>query len=97
MKKVVYKYEIKIASKFYVELPGEYEIIHIGMQDGKAFMWVVVDKDETDYATCEFFIYGTGHVIDQDYALMHVGTFFQAEFVWHVFESEYYDPKTITP
>jgi len=84
----VYKYKASCLGAFSLELPEWYEILHYGIQDGSAYIWVKVDTDD-DVETVRFHAYGTGWPIgdsDKDFHI-HVGTVITDDgFVWHLFE-----------
>ena len=88
--KVIHKYSIQICDSFRMLLPCESEILHAGMQDGTPCMWVKLNKDEREVEERRFAIIGTGHGFGQgepEY-YEHIKTFFDRQFVWHLFEIE---------
>jgi hypothetical protein len=56
---------------------------HVAMQNGVVTLWCAVDEDSSP-ASRTFHIAGTGHVLPQDPS--YLGTVFDRQFVWHIFE-----------
>jgi len=86
--KTIYKYPLLLESSIHeVELPMGAEIVHVGVQaPGVLTFWAIVNTDN-DNELRRFDIRGTGHQLP-DYASKdaHIGTAFDGEFVWHLFE-----------
>ncbi len=85
--KKIYKYNVPIQDGFTLELPDGYKILHFGMQDKKAYLWVLVDPDSKLFISCRFQIKGTGHSIDESELMNYVGTIItnNDRLVWHLF------------
>ena len=83
----VYKYVFdNPAGTMELELPRRAEVVHVGEQNGKVCMWIVVDVSAgAEHELRRYRTHGTGHAIVDSYA-KHVGTAFVGPFVWHVFE-----------
>ena len=78
--RVVYKYT---ASDTTITVPKNTNIIHAGLQDDKLCIWAEVNPEELNDTRVTVDIVGTGHPIPS--GTIHVGTFFQGPFVWHVY------------
>lgn len=80
----VYKYEFFVADDVVIEMPKGAIIIATGSQkSGYVCLWAIVCPD----APLEmrfFHVVGTGHPIPK--GTKYVGTVFDENFVWHVFE-----------
>lgn len=83
--KTIYKYQITICDRQEIEIPRFSEILHVQMQSGSWYVWVLVDTDEP-MVKKRLRVFGTGHEIPKEEDLYYVMTFQQAEFMWHLFE-----------
>lgn len=68
-------------------MPIGAEILHLNMQNGDPHLWVLVNPD-AKLEERHFEIYGTGHPIHGDMGIerKYIGTYFEGEFVFHLFE-----------
>lgn len=86
----VFKYPLAqapLGQRIEVSMPFNAEILHVGMQDKVVTLWAMVDPQER-CGTRYFSIFGTGQEI-QSYTetkYTHLGTVFDREYVWHIFE-----------
>ena len=86
--KRIYKYGTEIEKHFTIDMPKGAEILSAKLQNGKPFMWALVDND-APLETRKFRLAGTGHIINNknlkfiDTLMMHGGTL-----VLHLFEVE---------
>jgi len=84
--KVIYKYELEIVDRQYLELPNEYVILKVANQDGKLCLWAEVDNeyDERYLYPGSIWIVGTGQDLENV-----GGTYFDSvlmgSYVWHVY------------
>jgi hypothetical protein len=94
MSKLIYRFEIPIfeldeAGHFTLEMPVGSRILHLDLQDRAPHhpsMWVACDP-QREPIEHHFYVIGTGHGHTAiDYG-DHVGTFQQAGYVWHVYET----------
>lgn len=87
--KQVWKYQLKADDVFSVEMPKGAQVLHVNMQDGEPYMWVLVDPSrETEYRA--FRLAGTGHDIDPVWS-KYLGTFLVGStgyLVFHLFEQD---------
>lgn len=80
---VVHKYNFEITDEFKLELPYKHKILKVCIQPttGLPTMWVsycpIDPKQEVNFR-----LVGTGHT---HRAQVHIETFFQGPFVWHLF------------
>jgi len=82
--KKIFKYVVPIlTSKFVMEMPEHHKILSFQMQDGRAYLWAIVDP-ETPLKSKGFHIYGTGQ--DMGYFGNYIGTVQERGYVWHLFE-----------
>lgn len=81
MSRVVHKYVLAPYER--PELPDGAELLHVGMQDGKACLWARVDP-AAPLATRDIAIVATGEVCPED--AVYVGTIFPEGLVLHVFD-----------
>lgn len=81
----VYKYRLTPGSRSVVEMPKYATILHVGSQDDGPVLWARVEDRPLEQR--EFYVYGTGHPIDDTIEMRFVGTCqTESGFVWHVFE-----------
>jgi hypothetical protein len=92
--KVIYRFAIPIFDldedgHFEVEMPVGSRILHLDLQDRAPHhpsMWVSLDE-KAEPVDHHFYVIGTGHEHAAiDYG-EYVGTFQQAGYVWHVYET----------
>ena len=88
MKKVIWKFELDHKGNQEIELPIDYEILTIQVQNETPCLWVLVDPNKPKEKEI-FEIYGTGHEIHYDMGIdrKYVGTFQENKgmYVWHLF------------
>lgn len=84
----IFKYEISIKEKFDLELPSHSKILSFQLQNGKPYIWVLLDENKV-LKHRYFTIVGTGHEFDYHPDIMkYIGTIQmnQGALVWHLFE-----------
>jgi hypothetical protein len=84
----VFKYEIVAEDSPTVQLPVGAEILSVGQQNNKMFLWALVDTDEKVMEQHEFRVAGTGHEIKDAGFMDFIGTvqMYDGALVFHVFE-----------
>ena len=80
----IYKYAFPIQDRFEIEMPIYSEIIKVEMQGNIPCLWAIVNPGAVLCKT-KFVVIGTGQEFNED-NLVHISTFQQGEFVWHLFE-----------
>lgn len=90
MNKVIYKYTLDVSDFQELELPIGSEILTIQVQDGKAYLWALVNQDEIQKECRCIEIFGTGHQIGYDMGISrkYISTFqlYGGSLVFHAFE-----------
>lgn len=81
----IFKYVFDIGDYIKIAMPVGAKILHVAMQQGDPCLWALVNPDHS-VETRQFRIFGTGHPIDEPESLVHIATFQQPPFVWHLFE-----------
>lgn len=81
--RTVHKYELPIVDEFTLDLPSQHKVVLVDFQNARPMMWVEVDTDSPSRPV-KFSVEGTGHQIDG--GAVHVGSFIDGAFVWHVYE-----------
>lgn len=81
----IHKYPFTIAEEFILDMPIGAEILTVECQNEVPTMWAKVDPSGKVMGR-RFRIFGTDWPIDTRLSLMHVKSFQQGRFVWHVFE-----------
>lgn len=87
----IWKYGIPIEDEFTINLPIGSHTLCVQNQYNAPNIWVrVPDKVSIGYEKRSFFIFGTGHPIDDSIPMRYIGTFqqFEGQLVWHLFERE---------
>lgn len=84
---VVHKFKIPIEDRFGLMLTEGAMLLHVDVQDGRPYLWALVDPDATPTKRC-FRLAGTGHemVGRMEYVgtvLLHGG-----KLVFHLFERD---------
>jgi hypothetical protein len=74
-------------SQFTARMPAEAKMLTVQMQDGKPFMWALVDQ-HLGKVDRRFITFGTGWELEGFEAkhMRYIGTFQDGQFVWHLFE-----------
>lgn len=80
MSKVIYKYEVDTI----VTMPDKAEILTVQLQNGRPWIWALVDISE-QLVERNFNIIGTGWEIEE-VNHKYIATFQDGSYVWHVFE-----------
>lgn len=83
----IYKYPIPLESEFSLSLPMSAKILSFQVQDGKLFIWAIVNTNVGEEKR-EFELIGTGVSTNFDYRHF-IGTVQLDRCVWHLFE---FDP-----
>lgn len=89
LKMKIFKYEIPIKDKFDLELPVYSKILSFQVQNGKPYIWVLLDdKQVLPLLRHRYFtLVGSGHEFDHHPDVMkYIGTIQLDSFVWHLFE-----------
>lgn len=87
MERVIFKYKFQLAHRFTLELPKGAKFLHAGMQTMTAQMWLAVPYGADDVVLHNFSVLGTGSVFETDQVLefTHLQTFFDQQYVWHLY------------
>ena len=83
--KTVWKFSFEIKDTIKIKLPAFAEILHVETQGNFPAMWCLVD-DEAEYVEKTFYLRGTGHEVEKN--LVHISTWIDGPFVWHLFENK---------
>lgn len=84
---VIWKYEFPVSDRVTLKLPAGAEILSVGVQTPRNIcLWVKVAPHARKQSRT-FLVVGTGGPLLLE-AKKFVGTAFDGEFVWHVFEGE---------
>lgn len=83
--KTIYKYPIQLVDMQFVEMPANAEIISTAMQGGVLCLWAMVDSSHNVNDSKAIAVVGTGNPFPDD-VKKFIGTVFDRNFVWHVFE-----------
>lgn len=83
---VIYKYELSLVEIQYINIPVGFKPLKVDFQKDKLCLWALVNLSSPP-KPCEFQIIGTGWIReDGEFAdLIHIGTVYKNNFVWHVF------------
>lgn len=88
--KTIFKYPIGITRYQVVNMPAGAKPVHVGYDpQGMPCIWAEVDTTQPD-ENFEVNVIGTGHEMNQKTPNVHIGTFVQGPYVWHV----YFQPNT---
>lgn len=86
MTKTIWKFPFLIGDTVVFDMSRGAEVVHLALDpQGRLCIWALVDPDAPRERRV-FHVYGTGHPIERVEDLMHVGSFVDWSFVWHVFE-----------
>jgi len=82
--KAIYKYQFPIADNFELEFPDGYEIIHVGLQNNTPTLWAIVSLETKETVKHSFSVIGTSDEFETKGE--YIATFFQEQFVGHLFK-----------
>tara|TARA_R110000803_G_C11777979_1_gene296209 strand:+ start:260 stop:517 length:258 start_codon:yes stop_codon:yes gene_type:complete len=83
--KTIYKYQLNAISMVTeIPIPRKAKVLKCGLQNNQVFIWAMVQTDNEDEIR-SFEVCPTGEEVDVK-AKNHIGTIFQDELVWHIFE-----------
>lgn len=93
--KRIFKYELQVTDRQEINMPRLADILTVRIQNGKPFIWAIVDAGNPDEKR-EFEIIPTGAPInenlfdEEDKERNYIGTFEQSggNLIWHLFELE---------
>lgn len=71
--KAIYKYELLPVQNQAIELPKGYEILRIGTQGNKIFLWAKVDRHPVKIVAVPVKVVATGDTFD-DESCIYIGT-----------------------
>ena len=80
----IWKFPVPLGDYPTIEMPKGAQVLHFDMQN-RLTIWALVDPSAPKEER-HFRLAGTGHPINSDGFLIHLGTCFQGPFVWHLFE-----------
>lgn len=86
--KTIFKYKLLPITTQGVDVPKNSVFLCVKEQDGDLYIWVLIDKVETETSVLEIEIFGTGHDMYSDARTVRVylGTcIMENGLVWHVF------------
>ena len=86
--KKIFKYNLEIQEEQTLFLPKNSIIISLGLQNGSARIWAMVEDTESELIPHVFYIFGTGHPIpDNIIQCPFLGTLIDDAngLVWHVY------------
>lgn len=85
--KQVFKYPIPMDDEFQLRLPRNAELLHLDSQNDAPVLWALVEPGAATEIR-QFRLAGTGHPIDTQQPLRHVGTVLLrgGSLVFHLFE-----------
>lgn len=91
MKKVMWKYLLKLQDTQRIKLPKYAEIRSVGLDPQQELcFWALVNPDVPAEQEVMIYIYGTGHTIPADLvsSLTFLGSVLQGNCVWHIFAKQ---------
>jgi hypothetical protein len=86
--KVIWKYEVPVSDESVeITMPINARVVHVDSQKERIVSFWILADPEIDLELSTFKVFGTGHGIDDKY-WGYVGTAFDKQFVWHLFEKK---------
>jgi len=83
--KTIYKYPLEVIDSQEVELPVTAVVLSVQVQNGKPFLWALVDTT-FDTEKRIIHIYGTGHPIEKVHRYVNTFQMMNGQLVFHVFQ-----------
>lgn len=93
MTKQIWKFEIPTNGR--VNVPKGAEVLSVGEQDNKIYVWVVCNPIEKETMELEFEVFGTGHDIPthlrpEEHRFLGTVYFKKEPLVFHVFQKGFF-------
>lgn len=84
----IWKFPFAVTDEQTIDMPAEAEIIHVGLDPhGDPCLWAAIPRTDAGPEHRLIEVLGTGNPIpDRDGERVHLGSFTQGPFVWHIFE-----------
>lgn len=88
--RAVYKYLLEKSGLNLIRMPDEATALHVGMQNSRVYIWMLVDDDKPIEAR-QLWLHGTGwNLAEMPPTVPYVGTAHtDTSLVWHVFDGWY--------
>ncbi len=89
--KRIFKYQLKLTDEQELKLPKSASILSVINQNGVPTVYVLIDDEEKETFTWNFYIVGTGNPADHidyhsSFKILHFLNTIQIDpFVWHIF------------
>jgi len=84
--RTVWKFPFPIARQIVVQMPAGAEMLHVAEQHGTPTIWALVDP-KAMMVNHYFVLSGTGALVDESLNGEFIATFFQGQFVWHLWRA----------
>lgn len=88
--KTIWKYNLKTTDRQGINMPLGAEILSVGVQTEKVYLWALIDSEQKKESLHEIEIFGTGNPIysNKKCKRKFIGTYqlMDGNFVGHVFE-----------
>lgn len=85
--KTIWKFQFDVSDRATLLIPSDSQFLSVGSQGPNTIaIWAIVDPDSPKLEFT-FEVFGTGFSIDEGLTRKnHLGTVFDGQFVWHVFD-----------
>lgn len=83
--KTIRKFPFKLGDEILIDMPQGAQVIHVQDQGGTPCVWAIVDPaPDRPRRIYKFFVVGTGYPLPKERGI-HLGTWSDGPFVWHLF------------
>jgi hypothetical protein len=82
----IFKQKLEIEDIQTVQLPSDFNILHLGVQQGVPTFWYECNTG-MPLVKLNIYCFGTGYVMDNLPALIYIGTVQIDGFVWHYYRT----------
>ena len=85
--RTIFKQKLDICDFQTIEIPQDFNILHIGKQNGVPCIWYECESD-INTVHLDIYCFGTGYRMDNLPSLAYIGTVQIDGYVWHYYRSQ---------
>lgn len=84
--RTIFKQKLEVTDRQVIEMPEDFKILHLGMQEGEPVIWYECTTDKP-LVKLDIRCFGTGYVMDGQPAMAYIGTIQDLGVVWHYYRA----------
>ncbi len=87
--RTIFKQKLDVNDFQVIQLPQDFKILHLGVQQGAPTVWYECDSDKR-LVYLDIYCFGTGFRMENLPAMQYIGTVQIGGFVWHYYRAVNY-------